>query len=147
MEMNGKEYHWHTFTGRVLGSDKNMKSVVSGSEGGGGGYIRNGTGHISNSSVNISSRTVVHDNIFLADEEGNEKAFQLSDFNIACRDGHTLTVAWAIKQGKDRGPYLMVYNSNHNTKTPYFDSDESPREYRRLICVSQATMADSSIRS
>jgi len=61
-----------------------METKVSGS--GGGGTTFRGTG--GNSNVHITSKTVVHDQIFLEGLNCREYSFQLSDFNVACREGN-----------------------------------------------------------
>ncbi|MFT3824520.1 MAG: hypothetical protein QM731_11390 [Chitinophagaceae bacterium] len=113
----GKQHTLHHINGKVMQSGKNMETIVSG--GGGGGYSYKGTG--GSAPVSISSRTVVHDQLFLVDETGKEHAFQLQDFNVAAREGNDLTVIWAIKQGKDSGPYIVVHNKTVG-QTFYNDS-------------------------
>ena len=113
----GKEIQLYNYTGIVAESGKNMETRVSG--GGGGGYSYNGTG--GSAPVRITSHTVVHDQIFLIGNDGNEKSFQLQDFNVACRRENKLTVIWGIKKGKETGPYIIV--RNHTTgETFYNDS-------------------------
>lgn len=102
----GRVYHLHSFTGRVAQASKHMETQVYGS--GGGGYSYQGTG--STAPVNISSTTVVHDQVFLVNETGKEVALQLSNFNLAVREGHILTALWIIKEGKDSGYYAIIYN-------------------------------------
>ncbi len=108
----GKEATLYHFTGMVAEAGKNMETIVSG--GGGGGYSYQGTG--GSAPVTISSRTVIHDQFFLVDKNGNERAFQLQGFNIACRKDNKLTVIWGIKKGERNGPYIIVHNfSTHET--------------------------------
>ncbi|RZK28133.1 MAG: hypothetical protein EOO63_11915 [Hymenobacter sp.] len=61
--------------------------------------------------LNLASTTVVHDQFFLEDANGQEHSFQLQGFNLACREGNSLTVVWAIKAGQQRGPYVAVLNN------------------------------------
>lgn len=115
IKLNSKEYDLQSTTGKVLSSGKNMETKVSG--GGGGGYTTRGSGYTA--PVSITSKTTVHDQFFLEDTNGKEHAFQLSDFNLACRDGNILTVIAAINVKKDSGPYISVIN--HSTDKVYFD--------------------------
>ncbi|HVU58250.1 MAG TPA: hypothetical protein VHD83_24485 [Puia sp.] len=98
-----KEYELYWVTGQVLESGKNMETRVHGS--GGGSY---GNGYTA--PVNVSSTTIVHDQLFVMDKQGKEHAFQLQDFHLACRDGNEVTVLWAIRKGKKTGPYFVVHN-------------------------------------
>jgi hypothetical protein len=61
----------------------------------------------------VSSSTVDHHELILSDGQGKEKAFQMVDMDIACREGNTVSVIWAIPEGVEAGPYLMV--QNHST--------------------------------
>lgn len=115
LTLNNKNYELQSTTGKVLSSGKNMETKVSG--GGGGGYTNRGSGYTA--PVSITSKTTVHDQFFLEDANGKEHAFQLSDFNLACRDGNILTVVAAINIKKDNGPYISVIN--HSTDKVYFD--------------------------
>ena len=93
------ELYW--FTGKVLSVMKNLETRVHG--GGGGGQ---GSGY----SAPVSSTTTVHDQLFLAAKDGAERAFQLQDFDVACRESNQVTVLWAMKAGMGTGKYVLVYN-------------------------------------
>jgi len=99
---NTKTYNiYHTY-GKVANSNKNMETKV---HGGGGG---------NNTNVRISSTTIVHDHLFVIDNNGQEHSFQLQGFDLACREGNEIAVAWGIKQGGKKGPYFMVHNFTTN---------------------------------
>lgn len=108
----------HNFSGIVEESGKNLETRVSG--GGGGGATYQGTG--GTAPVTITSKTVIHDQLFLTGKEGKERSFQLQDFNLACRRGNEVTVYWGIKQGKESGQYLAV--KNHTTDQVFFDDGQ-----------------------
>lgn len=111
-----ERYH---FSGNVEESGKNMETQVYG--GGGGGASYQGTG--GTAPVSISSRTIVHDQLFLINPITNkEKAFQLQGFNLAARKGNLLTVFWGIPSGKQSGSYLAV--KNHSTEQTFYDESE-----------------------
>jgi len=93
-------------TGTVKGQGKFSTTHVSG-----GGSVSQGSG-----SVSVYSSTTIHNDIFLVDSAGKEHSIQVSDFNVACLEGHVLTAIWAIQQGKERGPYIMVLNHSTNRK-------------------------------
>lgn len=92
--------------GRVAGKDKNMETRVSGSGGGGGAY--QGTG--ATASVHITSTTIIHDKIYLQKEDGKERAVELTNWDVACREGHDMVVAWIIPEGKENGDYTAIKN-------------------------------------
>jgi hypothetical protein len=106
------ELYW--FTGSVVGASKNLETRVTG--GGGGG--QNGY----SAPVSIRSTTTVHDQLFLVDRSGTERAFQLSNFDVACRESHNVSVVWAMKKGAKEGPYILVHN--HTTGDASFKNDK-----------------------
>ncbi|MFL0683619.1 MAG: hypothetical protein ACK4SF_05235 [Algoriphagus aquaeductus] len=111
------EFDLYHFSGMVEDSGKNMETKVSG--GGGGGATYQGTG--GTAPVTITSRTIVHDQIFLVNPEGKERAFQLQDFNLAARKGNHLSVFWGIKNGDQTGHYFAV--KNHSTDQEFYRDD------------------------
>ncbi len=107
----------HQMTGEVVGADKSSTMQVHGGGGGGTGHIVGGHGYTTTSPVSVTSTTTIHDQIFLRDSAGKERSFQLSNFNVACRDGHKLSILWAKRKGKERGPFFRVIN--HTTNEQY----------------------------
>lgn len=124
LEVGGRHYTVYTTKGIVNESGKNMETRVHG--GGGGGYSYQGTG--GSAPVSITSTTVVHDQIFLTDATGTEHSFQLQNFNVACREGNSISVVWAIKQGKKTGPYIVVVN--HTTRQSYYNEKALKNVFR-----------------
>jgi hypothetical protein len=117
--VNGKTYVFKSVTGKVLNTTKSMETSVQGSVSGGGGRLREGSGKLKPVDLNLASTTIVHDQFFLEDEAGQEHSFQLQGFNLACREGNSLTVVAAFKPGQPRGPYVAVLN--HSTQNRYFN--------------------------
>lgn len=115
--VNGRSYQVHAFAGTVLDHKKRSVTEVSGGGGGGGGYSYRGTGSSYQAPIRIKSTTTTHDDVILQSENGHEQAFQLLDFDLATRSSHTLTVLWAVGNGKKEGPYFGVFN--HNTGSHY----------------------------
>lgn len=111
------QFELFSFSGVVEESGKNMETQVSG--GGGGGATYQGTG--GSAPVTISSRTIIHDQLFLINSEGKEKSFQLQDFHLAARKGNQLTVFWGIKAGDKTGYYIAV--KNHSTDQEFYRDD------------------------
>lgn len=107
----------HQFTGKVVNASKNMESVMHGNVSGGGGSMYQGTGTTAPVNVRISSRTVVHDQIFIQNKDGKERAFQLQGFDLAVREGNLVTAVWVIPEGKNEGPYIAFIN--HSTDDRY----------------------------
>ncbi|MEI9957377.1 MAG: hypothetical protein WDM90_14040 [Ferruginibacter sp.] len=92
--------------GKVAGKDKHLETIISGSGGGGGSY--QGTG--GTAPISISSRTVIHDKIFIEHENGKQTAVELTGWDIACLQGHELLAAWIIKNNEEKGPYVAIKN-------------------------------------
>lgn len=111
----GQQYNLYWVCGKVEETGKNLETRVSG--GGGGGATFGGYG--GTAPVSIQSTTVVHDQIFLTDNDGKEHSFQLQSMDVACRSGNQLSVLWAIKSGGKTGPYIAVHN--HTTGQSFFD--------------------------
>lgn len=111
IKIGGTNYAIYYLKGTVVGKDKHLETQVSGS--GGGGYSNQGTGY--SGAVSISSRTITHDKIFLQDENGKEHAIALTDWDIACREGHQMLMQWIVKGNDKSGPYVCVANSNTDT--------------------------------
>jgi hypothetical protein len=102
INIRGKEFEVHSLVGRVASAGKQLETIVSG----GGGMVHNGNG----GSRPVSSRTVVHDQLFLVDNSGREHAVKLVDWDIAVREGHVLGLTWLIRKGENFGPYVIVHN-------------------------------------
>lgn len=111
IKIGGTNYAIYYIKGTVVGKDKHLETQVSG--GGGGGYSHQGTGY--SGAVSISSRTITHDKIFLQDENGKEHAVELTNWDIACREGHQMLMQWIVKGNEKNGPYVCIANSNTDT--------------------------------
>lgn len=123
VNLNGRNYEIHYFTGTVVDEKKWSETEVSGSGGGGGGYTVGGTGFNSPGFVDVRSSTRQYDQIILQNREGDEQSFRFQDWGIACRTGNVLTVLWAIAKNRKWGPYILAYN--HESRDCFMD-DELP---------------------
>lgn len=96
-----RRYELHNVTGFVRSPSKALetRTMVSGNQYG----------------VSSSSTTYVHDQFFIVHPNG-EKPFQVVDFNLAVREDHRLSVVWAIRKGRDWGPYVMFRNHTTNER-------------------------------
>lgn len=121
----GKNHELRWVYGKVEEAGKNMETKVTGSGGGGATF----GGYGGNAPVRIQSHTVVHDQIFLTDENGREHSFQLKEMNVACRSGNELSVIEAVKIGKTTGHYVVVYN--HTTNQVFSHKGQLNRVFRR----------------
>jgi len=120
--IGGKDFVLHSFTGRLLETTTRTTQEISGHGGGGGMVVHGPSGGYSNVNldpVDIETTTKTFKELFLVDERGKERDFELVDFNVRCRAGQVLSVVWAIRKGKDAGHYITVYN--HNTEKFSFD--------------------------
>lgn len=103
----------HSFTGKVVDSNKQLETKVSGS--GGGGAVYQGNGAVA--PINIQSSTTVHDQFFLIDENGKEISVKLQNWDISLRTQHILQVIWAVPGKATQGPYVTINNHNLNDVT------------------------------
>jgi hypothetical protein len=93
-----------TFQGEVVDEKKWATTQVAG----GGGGINTGSG-LPNQ-VTITSVSTTHDQFFLRNNEGQEKAFEFANAGLALRKGNRVTVLWGTIKGNEHGKYLAVYN-------------------------------------
>lgn len=100
LEAGKTHYDVHSMTGTVVSPSKAIETVTRVSTGG-------------NTGVSSSSQRYVHDQFFLRTPDGDERAFKAVNADLALRDGHQMSVAWAIRDGRDSGP-CIVYR-NHTT--------------------------------
>lgn len=98
--------------GRVAGKDKNIETRVSGS--GGGGYSYQGTG--GSAPISITSTTIIHDKIYLQKDDGKERAVELTNWDVACREGNDMLVTWIIPEGKEKGSYVGIKNITNGSE-------------------------------
>lgn len=110
------KYRLHTQTGRVAGAIKEREQHIVGHVAGGTyGSIYNGSGTISGGvSGSVRSYTTVHDQLFLTGADGSELPLQLANWNLAVHDGQILSAIWAIREGKNWGPFLQLRNHTTN---------------------------------
>lgn len=101
IKAGGNKYRLEYTTGIVITHDKRIGTIVHGN------------------ANNISSSSVAHDDIILLDNKGGERAFQLVEFDVACREGNKLTIVWAAKKGQELGWDIAVYN--HSTSRIHFN--------------------------
>jgi len=120
--INNKTYEHKYFRGNVVGATKQLETKVSG--GGGGGGTFRGTGY--SAPVQITSKTVTHDMIHLADEDGQEHALRLQDWDLSARETHLLTAVWLIRKGRKKGPYVAIHNHTLN------ETDYNERELAKM---------------
>ncbi len=102
-----KKYQLYKVMGEVISAGKGSRTYV---HGGGGTQGR---------SAPVTSTTYIDDNLILVDGDGKKHSIQLTDFDINTTNGNTITAIWAIKKGKERGPYIYIYD--HDTRTPFTD--------------------------
>jgi hypothetical protein len=101
--VDGTTCHLYHFTGKVISTKKDKETVISSRAG----------GTQANPTTHVSSTTVDHHEFFLANAEGKEKSFKVTDFDFPLREGQTLSMVWAIPDGSERGPY--IHARNHST--------------------------------
>lgn len=122
-------YKIHSITGTVLAPTKSR--VVTTEVSGGGSYVSGGVTYTN--PVSTSTSTAIHDQFFLRASDGVEEAIQLTNFNLALREGHQMTAAWAIKKGKKSGNYFLF--RNHSTRDVDFSNLQSETIMRPSILI------------
>ncbi len=101
----------------VVASEKKWSSTkIEGS--GGGGYIAQGQGHISD--VKISSSVTDHQEIHILLPEAREIAFRLANANVMLREGQPVSVCQAQIDGGDV-PVVAAIHNHATDVTTYFD--------------------------
>jgi hypothetical protein len=105
--VNGRNISIYRATGEVAHFATTSSVQVSG--GGGGGYINQGSGHVSVAPV--TSTTTFHHQLFIQTDEGHEEVVELTSAKtLMVRQGHRVSVLWGIAQGRDKGPYCALHN-------------------------------------
>jgi hypothetical protein len=107
----------HRFSGQVTSAEKWSTTEVSG--GGGSGVISNGSGYVSNNPV--KSKTTNHAQLLVLAPDGEERSLKLENVELAIRPGHWVSLIYAIRSGKQNGPYVAIFN--HNTASLDFIPD------------------------
>jgi len=100
-----KSYKVYSSTGTVLSPTKSR--VVSTHVSGGGSQP-----------VSTSTSTSIHDQFFIREANGFERALQLTNVDIALREGHQVSAVWGIRRGKESGSYFLF--RNHSTRNVDF---------------------------
>lgn len=106
--IHNKLYRFCSFHGDVAETSRQRETLVSGY--GGGGATYDGTG--ATAPVNITSRTIVHDEFFLVNEQGEEEHFHLQNWTLPTRVGHKLQMIWIIPPKQQKGPTVLMNNKN-----------------------------------
>lgn len=116
LKIKGGIYILNSFTGRLLETTTRTTQEITGH--GGGGVIQHSPGagfsQVHTDPVEIETTTKTYRELYLLDNNGKERDFELVDFNVRCRAGHVLSVVSATKTGKSATDYIAVYN--HNTE-------------------------------
>jgi hypothetical protein len=100
-------YQVHSSTGTVLSPTKS-RVVTTHVSGGGAG----------NQPISSSTSTSIHDQFFIRESNGYESGLQVTDMNLALRDGHQVSAVWGIRKGKKTGAYIVF--RNHTTRNVDF---------------------------
>lgn len=114
-EAGGRTYELYGISGKVINSGKTSTFHTYSS---GGDYDSN-TGTYNSPTYHTSSS--IHDQIFLVDKEGKEHVIKLTNWDVAVRESHEITAYWAIRKGKNRGPYVAILNHTINQNLFYDD--------------------------
>jgi hypothetical protein len=109
INLGSRQIAIHSMSGEVMDSQKWTTTEISG--GGGRGVISNGSGYIERDEV--KSKTTTHDQIIIRTADGEEESLKVENLNLAVRQGHWVSLIWAIPSGWKEGPFVAVFN--HNT--------------------------------
>ena len=105
MLVRRKKYQLYKASGEVFSFKKDSRTQV---HGGGGTDGR---------SAPVTSTTRVYDNLILVDGDSKKHSIQLLDFDINTAKGNEITAIWAIRKGKNEGPYIFLHD--HDTRRSY----------------------------
>ena len=111
ISINNKDYGIYQKSGKIIETNKHNETRIYGSSG--GGYIHQGSGTIN--PTQIHSQTIVHDQFFILDPNGQEHAITLSNWNLNLRAGHHIQLIWLIAPNKKYGPYVSIHNQTLHT--------------------------------
>jgi len=56
------------------------------------------------------SATTTSDSLFVIKEDGKERSLNLTNWDVDFREGHRIGYVWALEDGKDNGPMLLLSN-------------------------------------
>ncbi len=101
-------YQLHVFTGVVLEATKRMEPPT------------NGGGERQKRKSRQTGATV-HDKVLLLGKNARQESVQLTNFDINCEKGSSLSVVKAIRIGRDWGPKIVIYN--HDAHERFFGID------------------------
>jgi len=99
----------HSMSGEVMDTQKWVTTEISG--GGGRGVVSHGSGYIEKDPV--KSKHTTHDQIIIRTADGEEESLKVEDVHLAVRQGHWVSLIWAIPRGRTDGPFVAIFN--HNT--------------------------------
>lgn len=100
-------YKLFDFIGKVIEQQTSSETHISG----GNSYVVGNTLY-SNPVVSSSYNTK---EFFLVNEHGEERDFNFTNKDLpAIRPSHIVQVKWLIREDKERGPFVIVYNQSLN---------------------------------
>ena len=108
INVGSRQIEIHSMSGEVMDSQKWTTTEISG--GGGEGVLSNGSGYIKQDK--IKSKTTTHDQIIIRTADGEEESLKVEDLNLAVRQGHWVSLIWAIPNGWREGPFVAILNQN-----------------------------------
>lgn len=113
LRIGARQIEIHSFSGEVVASKQWTTTKISG--GGGRGVVSQGNGYVEHDPV--TSQTTTHEKIHVRAPDGAEESLELADADLATRNGHWVSLLYAIRRGAKEGPYIAVFNHNMNTMT------------------------------
>lgn len=114
-----------TRTGKVVGHDVWSETHVTGQSTGGGGYLHNGSGHISSPSLRLSSQIKENQRIFIRKEDGIEFELQEQNLGFGVRENHTVSVIYAGDSVSKIGYPVVVINHSTNSEKIFHERASS----------------------
>jgi hypothetical protein len=111
------ELYVFTRAGTVQGSTHWVETSFHSTTTGGGGYLHNGTGHVSAPSTTVSSRNTSKARFFVREDDGDELEVALTDTDFAVRDGHQVVLGYAGDQTSKTGWVMGLHNLQTGRRT------------------------------
>jgi len=127
--------NFHRTSGTVLEHKRSSETHVSSS--GGGGYVGSHGGQVA--AAQVHSTVITTDDIWIEQENGSEKKISLTNYDVALRSGHKISIFYAVLEGENKGPYMCLVNHSdgqtHWLKPrTEFMTDKSDSIYNKWGC-------------
>jgi len=107
-QIANRQVEFSGVTGTVISSQKHSETHVRSS--GGGGYIHQGSGHVS--APTITSHVVTKHEFWVRTENGRDVPVNLSNVPVSVAEGQTVSLVSGSVSGLSAAPIVLIVNHN-----------------------------------